>query len=201
MRLLTWLTVLGVCSSACQGPAMPMGDGGVVGTTHVVFSPGTGPIDFAAVPFPDDLYVTGGHVQIGRMPSEDDGRPEMIATEREAFLDLDGFGTSAPVFFRIDGDLDPTSLPATPAASLQMDASVFLLDVESASPTALSRVPVEVHWDAASRLLAVRPYNGHALHEGRTYAAVVTSGGAFSMPSFSKGESGVGLTSFCDQPP
>lgn len=167
---------------ACGPAGMGMGDGGVAGSVHVVFDPGTGPIDFANVPFPDDLYRATGQIEIGDFPAEltqVDGeqvpRPEMVTTMREAFHDLDGFGTSSGIFFRLDGDIDPASLPATPADSVQSTASVFLVDVESASPTALDRVPVEVHWDAPRRLLVVRPRYGHALHEGRTYAAVVTS--------------------------
>ncbi len=168
--------------AGCPGPTMPMGDGAVTGSVHVVFAPGTGPIDFANVPFPDDLYRASGRIEIGAFPAEmtqvageQAPRAEMVTTMREAFHDLDGFGVSSAVFFRLDGDIDPRSLPALPADSVQSSASVFLIDVESASPTALERVPVEVHWDAARRLLVVRPWYGHALHEGRTYAAVVTS--------------------------
>jgi dienelactone hydrolase len=153
-----------------------------MGSVHVVFDPGTGPIDFAAVPFPDDLYRATGQIEIGAFPAElsqvagetppFDG---MVTTMREAFHDLDGFGTTSAVFFRLDGDIDASTLPATPADSVEASASVFLLDVDPASPDALHRVPVEVHWDGARRMLVVRPRYGHALFEGRTYAAVVTS--------------------------
>ena len=167
---------------ACQPMSMPMGDGAVNGSVHVVFNPGSGPIDFANVPFPDDLYRASGRIEIGAFPAEHTQvagemppRPEMISTMREAFHDLDGFGVSSGIFFRLDGDIDPRTLPQTPAASLSMTSSVFLLDVDHASPTANVRVPVEVHWDGARRMLVVRPAYGHALHEGRTYAAVVTS--------------------------
>jgi alpha-beta hydrolase superfamily lysophospholipase len=168
---------------ACPGPSMPMVDGSVPGSVHVVFDPpATGPIDFADVPFPDDLYMRGGTIEIGAFPAETTQvageqapQPEMISTMREAFHDLDGFGTTSGVFFRVDGDLDPSSLPATPADSLAATSSVFMIDAGSASPDFGDKVPVEVHWDAARRLLVVRPWYGHALHEGRTYAAVVTS--------------------------
>lgn len=178
MRLSSLVLCVVLCIVGCDNRAMPMGDGGLGadGGVHVVFDPPTsGPIDFADVPFPDDLYVSGGHVQLGAFPGEADARPEMVATERTALADLDGFGTSTPVFFRIDGDLDPTTLPAMPSASLQADASVFMVDAESASPTAGQRVPIELSWDPTERLLAVRPWAGHALHEGRAYAVVVTT--------------------------
>lgn len=178
MRLLACLVVLalGIGSVGCGGPVPAPLDGGPDASSHVVFEPGPGAIDFGDVPFPDDLYLEDGHVEIGALPSSDDAMPQMLEDERAAFRDLDGFGATSPVFFRIDGDLDPASLPANPAASLRDDASVFLVDADAASPTAFDRVPVEVRWDAPTRLLAVRPWNGHALHEGRAYAAVVTSG-------------------------
>lgn len=172
--------VLGACGGSSP---QPMGDGGTPGSVHVVFDPGPGgPIDFAAVPFPDDLYGQSGTIEIGQFPGEADlvageqgADPQMVATMRESFHDLDGFATTSAVFFRVDGDVDPASLPATPSDSLSPSASVFLLDVGSASPSAFERVPVETHWDAARRMIVVRPWYGHALHEGRTYAAVVTS--------------------------
>lgn len=181
MRSVPSALVLVALLASCSSP-QPMGDGAVPGSVHVVFDPGTGPIDFANVPFPDDLYRSSGMIEIGafpaeltQVPGEQLPRPEMVTTMREAFHDLDGFGTTSGVFFRLDGDIDPSTLPATPAESRQPSASVFLIDVESASPTALERVPVEVHWDGARRLLVVRPWYGHALYEGRTYAAVVTN--------------------------
>lgn len=176
--------------AGCSGPS-GSGDAAVTGSVHVVFNPESTPgldgVDgfaFADVPFPDDLYFspTSGTIEIGAFPAEltqvageQPPRPEMVSTMREAFHDLDGFGTSSAVFFRLDGDIDPTTLPATPADSRQPTASVFLVDVDTASPSALERVPVEVHWDAARRLLVLRPWYGHALYEGRTYAAVVTN--------------------------
>jgi hypothetical protein len=169
------LAVGAIALVGCGNPPPAAPDGGTAASSHVVFEPGEGPIDFADVPFPDDLYLQDGHVEIGELPSSDDAMPEMLEAERTAFRDLDGFGVTSPVFFRIDGDLDPASLPASPAASLRDDASVFFVDADGGSPAAFDRIPVEVRWDAATRLLAVRPWNGHALHEGRAYAAVVTS--------------------------
>lgn len=169
--------------AGCNTAPMPTGDGAVAGSVHVVFEPTSGPIDFAQVPFPDDLYRASGTIEIGAFPGERTQvagelppRPEMVTTMREAFHDLDGFGTSSGIFFRLDGDIDPASLPATPADSIPSSASVFLIDVGSASPSAFEHVPVEVHWDGARRLIVLRPWYGHALREGRTYAAVVTSG-------------------------
>lgn len=167
----------------CSGPAVAPADASTPGHVHVVFDPGTGDaIDFAQVSFPDDLYRNAeGGIELGAFPGEvtqvaGEVVPDadMIRTMREALRDLDGFGTSAGVYFRVDGDIDPSTLPATPAASVQTGASVYMMDAESASPEAFHRIPVEVHWDAARRLIVVRPWYGHALYEGRTYAVVVT---------------------------
>ena len=181
MRALVW-TLLLVGLAGCGPTPMGTGDGAVTGSVHVVFAPGNGPIDFANVPFPDDLYRASGQIEIGAFPGESvsapgelGADPMMVSTMREAFHDIDGFGTSSGAYFRLDGDIDPSTLPATPADSVVASASVFMLDVESASPMAFDRIPVEVHWDMARRLLVVRPFYGHALHEGRTYAAIVTS--------------------------
>ncbi|MFO0683534.1 MAG: hypothetical protein U0234_15865 [Sandaracinus sp.] len=182
MRFLVAL-VASSCVLGCTSPPAPPGDASTPGHVHVVFDPGAGDaIDFAQVPFPDDLYRNAeGGIELGAFPAEltqvaGEVPPDadMIRTMREALRDLDGFGTSAGVYFRVDGDVDPSSLPATPAASLQTGASVYMMDAESASPEAFHRIPVEVHWDAARRLIVVRPWYGHALYEGRTYAVVVT---------------------------
>jgi pimeloyl-ACP methyl ester carboxylesterase len=95
---------------------------------------------------------------------------------REAFRGLDGFSALAPVFFQIAGDLDATSLPSTPADSVREDSSVFLVDADSASPTAYrGRVPVQLDWQPTLGQLAVRPHDGYPLVSGRRYAAVVTT--------------------------
>lgn len=169
--------------AGCSSPPNPPGDAATAGHVHVVFDPGAGDaIDFAQVPFPDDLYRNAeGGIELGAFPAETvqvagEVAPDaaMVRTMREALRDLDGFGTSSGVFFRIDGDIDPSSLPATPSASLQSGASVYMMDAESGSPDAFHRIPIEVHWDAARHLIVARPWYGHALYEGRTYAVVVT---------------------------
>lgn len=137
------------------------------------------PLDFGAIPFPDDLYLDdAGRVSLGALPGEESASSrELRAAMRESLRELTGFSTVAPIYFYFPpGSLDPTSLPSSPSESVREDSSVFLLDVDPASPTAFRRrEPVLVHWHADLGQLALRPHDGHPLVPGRRYAAVVTT--------------------------
>ena len=181
------LVVALACASllGCPGPVPVPPDGGPGdSTTALVYEPTAGVMDFGVMPFPDDLYLEDGHVEIGELPGEAIGFADYANTARAAFRELDGFGATTPIYFPVAGAIDPTSLPATPAGSTLEDASVFLVDVDLASPTATALIPVDVRFDPVRALLVVRPWTGHPLHEGRTYAAVVTRGvrGADGLP-------------------
>jgi len=156
---------------------MVVADAGVPSSTRLVFEPaamGTA-IDFGDVPFPDDLYLGEDGILMGDLPGESESVARALyASVRRGLSEIDGFGANSAIFFRVDGPLDVTSLPATPAASLATDASVFLIDVDAASPTAMQRVPVAVEYSAARGYLTLRPADGSPLEAGRAYAAVVT---------------------------
>lgn len=141
---------------------------------RAVFRLQADPIDFGAVPFPDDLYLREGHVELGAFPREDVSDPLTVASLRETLREIDGFGVSSPVFFDFEGALDEASLPQTANASLTEEASVFLVDADPASPSATARVPVVTRWDPVAQRLSVQPADGHPLMEGTRYAAVVT---------------------------
>ncbi len=163
------------CPEPTTGPDAGA-DAGPTSTARLVFMPRSGPIDFGDVPFPDDLYLdASGRLELGALPSESMAFPSYAATMRSAGSSLDGFGALGPIYFRVDGAIDPASLPSTGADSLGDDASVFLVDADPASPSAFDRIPVEVRWDPATSMLALRPRDGHALRAGRSYAAVVTN--------------------------
>lgn len=149
---------------------------GTVSATHLVFAPTAGTMDFGAIPFPDDLYRDDeGVIQLGELPGEAGSvAGAFFESLRTGLREIDGFGANAPVFFAVEGDLDPASLPADPAATVRDGAAAFLVDVDPASPDAMMRVPAEVRWSASRHLLSIRPADGHPLHEGRAYAAVVT---------------------------
>ena len=171
-----------VCLASLAPPILlACGDDGSPGSpdagaaVRAVFRLQADPIDFGAVPFPDDLYLAGGHVELGAFPREELSDPRTIASLRESLREIDGFGVTGPVFFGFEGELDPASLPATANASLVEDASVFLIDADPASPSAAVRVPVVARWDPSEQRLSVQPADGHPLLEGTRYAAVVTS--------------------------
>ena len=91
-----------------------------------------------------------------------------------------GFGIASGVFFKFDGDIDSATLPATPDASRQPGASVFLIDIDPASPARGTRVPLWLGFHATAdayrdaHLLTLLPAAGQVLAQGTLYAAVVT---------------------------
>ncbi len=171
------IAALALTASGCDTPPAVAGDGGVAASARVVFGLADDPMDFGDIAFPDDLYLdAAGRIALGAIPSEERSLdPAFPRALRASLATLDGFGTTSPVFFPIEGDLDPASLPSSAAASLTEDASVFLLDVDTASPAPFTRVPAMVTWDRARRYLVVAPADGHPFSPGRRYAAVVTS--------------------------
>ncbi|MFK7990723.1 MAG: hypothetical protein AB8I08_32180 [Sandaracinaceae bacterium] len=179
-------TSLRVSSAVCLIPVLllvgcggdePMSDAGPMASVVPHFEPAADPMDFGAIPFPDDLYMDDeGHPMLGELPGEEAAFPGFSDATRSMLAELDGFSATAPVFFSLPpSSIDPGSLPATANASTAENASVVLLDADSASPTAFDRVPVLTAWDAERGLLAVRPYDGHPLVPGRRYAAVLTT--------------------------
>jgi dienelactone hydrolase len=140
---------------------------------RAVFDPGRLPMPFGAVPWPDNAYLDEmARVRVRDIPSSSqDGFGAMLA---EAMADLDGFAVRPTIYFTFDGALDPGSLPQEAQATLEPDASVFLLDADTSSPEAFERIAVDVRYDAAEQRVALRPAFFRALHPGRLYAAVVT---------------------------
>lgn len=153
-------------------------DGSVAGSLIAHFAPEADPMPFGATPFPDDLYLDdAGRVALGTYPNEENAglAPEYPVALREGFAELDGFGLLSPVFFPVEGEVDPGSLPSGDA-TLTETASAFLMDVDPASPSAFERIPAQVAWVPRHGLVAVRPQDGHPLAAGRRYAAVLTTG-------------------------
>jgi len=139
------------------------------------FEPGSDDaVAFGDVPWPSDLYLdTEGRIAVGALPGP---AAESALTQqlRDAVGRLEGFGAMGPILFYFDGAIDSTSLPVDASASMEDDAAVFVIDVDTNSPQPFERVPVETHFHADSAQLAVVPARGHALAPGRRYAAVVT---------------------------
>ncbi len=93
---------------------------------------------------------------------------------------VDGWGLTSGVFVTTTGDLDPSSLPADPAASLEPDSSVQLVDIDPDSPERGRRFPLEVSFRARgdryapSSVLTARPVFGFVRRPKTLYALIVT---------------------------
>jgi hypothetical protein len=133
--------------------------------------------DFYALPFPNNLWrKDDGSLDLSQFPTN-----SVIATSVRDITarELDGFGLNAAMFARFSGPLDQASLP-TPAESMEMGASVYVVDVDPASPDRGTRVPVIATFrpDRSQTIgpnrLSVRPYPGFPLADGTTYALVIT---------------------------
>jgi predicted esterase len=151
------------------------------GTTHVLFDlhqPST-PVsvpnaidDFYALPFPNALRVRAdGTVDLTRYARVGGQIDEYIDTIDRSPARFQNGG----IFFRLDGALDPDTLPADAAASLRDDASLFAVDLDSGQ-----RTPVRAHFTALNydfigpNWIAVLPLPGFPLHENRDYAVILT---------------------------
>lgn len=93
---------------------------------------------------------------------------------------LDGFSPAAAIYLRFTGDLDPSTLPATPPDGLAADAAVQLVDVDPLSPERGHRKLTQLFFQAkdgvywVSHTLAVMPALGYPLRPKTRYALVVT---------------------------
>lgn len=130
-------------------------------------------------PWPDErLRSADGTVDVSGFANP---RAVRIVEQLQALLEgAPGFGTSSTIFFPLSGPIDPSSLPDV-HASVQADASVFLIDVDPESPERGERQPIVPRFDAdpgpfgVPDLLAILPLQGRPLQPGRLYAAVVTT--------------------------
>lgn len=147
--------------------------------TKATFDPASN--DFWALPFPSDLRKqANGTFNIERYPGSRTSLLDMWVKSADARL-TDGWGVSSGAFFTTSAALDPKTFPASAAASLDAAASVYLVDVDTASPDYGKHLPVNVSFtDAAgaggspAHLLEVIPVYGHVRRPLTTYAVVVT---------------------------
>lgn len=148
------------------------------GATTLLYAPTEG--DLAA--FPDDFWtVDDASSATGLRVRMEDGDnlkvPSTMSRFARVYEDLstlDGFGVSAPVFFRFSGPVDRASLPDG-AGSDDAGGAAVLVDLDSPTP---EFVPFETSTTTESgsdasvtvTLTPMRP-----LQPGRRYAAVITS--------------------------
>ncbi|MCB9549333.1 MAG: hypothetical protein H6706_26315 [Myxococcales bacterium] len=150
--------------------------------------PATTPL--AAIPFPSDVYrKPDGTLDLRGFPQPLQGGilGKIITSLQE---EVKGFGTSATFFLSFESRVDASKLPQTPAASLEDDASVFVVDVDPESPERGRRWPVQWRYDEPetqylpSYSLRVRLVEGIALRPLRQYALVATTAVAVPAPAF-----------------
>lgn len=93
---------------------------------------------------------------------------------------LDGFSPAGAGYLRFTGEIDETTLPATPGDTLDPTAAVQLIDIDAASPERFSRKLVSLRWQAVESVyyrpntLAFMPTIGFPLRPHTRYALVVT---------------------------
>ena len=136
---------------------------------------------FYTAPFPgEDLRRADDTIDLSRFPGH--GKSAVLDAALGAIAaDARGFSTTAGIFLTTTFPIDLTSLPRTAAVSLTGEATVFLVDVDPASPWHGQRTPADVAFlddggpYGAQNLLSLVPYQGVPLHPSTLYAAVVTT--------------------------
>jgi len=148
------------------------------GGTEAMFAVEKPGDDFYALPFPNDIHrKADGSLDLALFPTNS----VLVDSYRAAAETLDGFSLNAAISSRFTGPLDPASLP-DPWGSLDATtASVYLVNVDAASPNLGQLTPIIAKFrdDKTNTIgpnrLVVRPYPGFGLDEGTTYALVITN--------------------------
>ena len=123
--------------------------------------------DYFAIPYPNDLHrYPDGTVDRHNFPVP--WHHPLSVHYRTLSDKMDGFSISESAFFRMTGKIS-AAMPG-PEDSLKPSASIFLVNIDPASPGYGERVPVYCHFHAHSsgplnNLLAVSPYPGFVLRE------------------------------------
>jgi predicted esterase len=135
--------------------------------------------EYYALPFPNDLRVRAD----GTLDLDAHPRPNVLIDQYLSTFSshFEGFGTNSGIFVRFSAGIDVSTLPASAEAARADDASVYLVDVDAASPERGLRRPLRFRFEAAegqtigADWLAVLPYPGFTLRPRTTYALVVTT--------------------------
>jgi hypothetical protein len=153
------------------------GDGFVARDTRVTFEPDTS--NFWSLPMPSDLRrQADGTFNLERYPGKRSDLLNMWIKSADARL-LDGWGVTTGIFFTTSAKVDAATFP-TAAASLEPTASVYLVDIDTASPDYGKALPVNVSFTAEegpsspANLLEIIPVYGFVRRPLTTYAVVVT---------------------------
>lgn len=158
------------------------GDGGVDVTALYALPPS--PTELSAErwfdhPWPSDFRLIDGKPTFVGFPNP---KGSDLLGEYLDFAEgrIDGFSPAGAGYLRFTGPLDPSSLPADPAASLGASAGVQLVDIDPASPERGRRIPIAVDFRAeegvyvASNTLRFLPAPGFPLRPATRYALIVS---------------------------
>lgn len=182
LSLLTLVPIAQACSSSSPAAAPT----GPTVRFNAAASPG-----FMEVPFPSDVYLSGGKVM--EIPGMDAVVKENANYLSHEIAKQDGFSRAAMALFYVDdtskgpddngepttAEIDPKSLPVSEADSVADTSSVFLVDLTATDPTkARVAARAQFHHPKSTKtrpVIGVGPARGVMLAEGHQYAAVVTS--------------------------
>ena len=134
---------------------------------------------FFDTPWPtDDRRDDDGTISLAGFPNP--FGVSLVTTYLSRAEQLKGFGTASPIYVRMDGPVDPVSMP-TPIESTEDGSSVILLDIDPDSPYRGQRVPLQ--WEqltfpdspyAPENLLAISPVFGWPLRADTEHALIIT---------------------------
>jgi len=135
--------------------------------------------DFFRLPFPNDIRVVDGNVDLTGLPTPGPGLigVDVVALYRDAIQrDMTAFGTNSPVFFRFSQDIDyETLVGADEGATFQID------DITVGSPGYAGARGWSWSYNHGSRYicphwLALGPTIGQPFTPATTYAMWLTTG-------------------------
>jgi pimeloyl-ACP methyl ester carboxylesterase len=137
--------------------------------------------EFYSLPFPNDIRLKDGHLDLSGHPQAPDsyGLPIVQRYIDVAGEDLDGFSTNPVVFFRFSHPYDGHTVECTTPGP----CSIKIVDITPASPTYGNQISTDwrtTEGDISNYIcphfLAVRGQAGTVLRPSTTYAAIITTG-------------------------
>ena len=148
--------------------------------TQVIFAPSDS--DFWSLPLPSDLREQeDGTFNLEQWPGDWDNELTSMWLRAADRRLTQGWGVSSGIFQTFSAPIDPTSFPETPSASMESNASVFLINVDFASPSWGARIPLELEFRETSdrytpdNVLAAVPIFGFTREANTQYALVLTT--------------------------
>ena len=167
-------TVLALAAVGCGSdePGPPSEPVALMGESVPFHPAANGATRFGDIPWPSDLYRNAD----GTL-TEIPGLERIASTPgnlARGLAALDGFGRSTGALFFVDAAVDPQSLPRTWQAATAPDASVFIVDVDDASPKRGARYPAYAKYLPTLACISVIPVPGVVLPPGVRHAAVLT---------------------------